>query len=54
MDHAGTDVNLEDLDIRRLFSNHVFGWFIDGIHGIKNIDVIGGLFQFTAPVPAVA
>jgi predicted TIM-barrel fold metal-dependent hydrolase len=39
--HAGTDVELEDLDIRQLYLDHVFGCFIDDIHGIKNIDVIG-------------
>ena len=31
----------DEFDVRALFKNHVFGCFIDDIHGIKNIDVIG-------------
>jgi predicted TIM-barrel fold metal-dependent hydrolase len=39
--HAATDVELDDLDLRQLYLDHVFGCFIDDVHGIKNIDVIG-------------
>ena len=41
MEHAGTDVDLDTLDIRRLFHDHVFGCFIDDAHGIASIDEIG-------------
>ncbi len=39
--HADTDIDMDDLDIRQLYLDHVFGCFIDDIHGIKNLDVIG-------------
>ena len=41
MEHAGTDVDLDTLDIRELFRDHVFGCFIDDAHGIASIDEIG-------------
>ena len=41
MDHATTDVDLNELDIRELFRDHVFGCFIDDAHGIASIDEIG-------------
>ena len=41
MDHAATDVNLDELDIRGSFRDHVFGCFIDDAHGIASIDEIG-------------
>ena len=41
MDHAATDVDLNTLDIRGLFKEHVFGCFIDDAHGIASIDEIG-------------
>jgi predicted TIM-barrel fold metal-dependent hydrolase len=41
MDHATTDVDLDTIDIRGLFSKHVFGCFIDDAHGIASIDEIG-------------
>ncbi|WP_063045169.1 amidohydrolase family protein [Nocardia pseudovaccinii] len=39
--HAGTDIDLENLDIRALFKDHIYGCFIDDIHGIASIDEIG-------------
>jgi hypothetical protein len=39
--HATTDVDLNTLDIRGLFRDHVFGCFIDDAHGIASIDEIG-------------
>jgi len=39
--HATTDVDLDALDIRRDFREHVFGCFIHDEHGIASIDVIG-------------
>jgi predicted TIM-barrel fold metal-dependent hydrolase len=41
MEHAGTDVDVNTLDIRGLFRDHVFGCFIDDAHGIASIDEIG-------------
>jgi predicted TIM-barrel fold metal-dependent hydrolase len=39
--HAGSDIDLETLDIRALFRDHVYGCFIDDAHGIASIDEIG-------------
>ncbi len=39
--HATTEVDLNTLDIRGLFRDHVFGCFIDDAHGIASIDEIG-------------
>ena len=36
-----TDVDLDTLDIRGLFRDHVFGCFIEDHHGIASIDEIG-------------
>jgi predicted TIM-barrel fold metal-dependent hydrolase len=41
MDHAGTDVDLDTLNVRALFSDHVFGCFIEDHHGIASIEEIG-------------
>jgi len=42
MDHgAGGGVDLDTLDVRETFRNHVFGCFIDDAHGIASIDEIG-------------
>jgi len=41
MQHATTDVDLDTIDIRGLFRDHVFGCFIDDAHGIASIDEIG-------------
>jgi predicted TIM-barrel fold metal-dependent hydrolase len=41
MEHASTDVDLDSLDIRALFRDHVFGCFIDDAHGIASIEEIG-------------
>jgi predicted TIM-barrel fold metal-dependent hydrolase len=44
MDHATSnldDVDLDTLDVRALFRDHVFGCFIDDAHGIASIDEIG-------------
>jgi predicted TIM-barrel fold metal-dependent hydrolase len=30
-----------DFDVRQLFRDHIFGCFIDDLHGIKNVDTIG-------------
>jgi predicted TIM-barrel fold metal-dependent hydrolase len=40
-DHAATDVNLDDLDIRRDYREHVFGCFIHDDHGIASLDEVG-------------
>jgi predicted TIM-barrel fold metal-dependent hydrolase len=39
--HAGTDVDLDVIDIRADYRGHVFGCFIDDRHGIKSLDEIG-------------
>jgi predicted TIM-barrel fold metal-dependent hydrolase len=41
MEHATTDVNLDELDVRGSFRDHVFGCFIHDTHGIASIDEIG-------------
>jgi len=44
MDHAKSDLGVVDLDtlnIRELFREHVFGCFIEDHHGIASIDEIG-------------
>ena len=41
MEHAATDVDLDTIDIRGQFRDHVFGCFIDDAHGIASIDEIG-------------
>ena len=41
MDHATTDVDLDTLNIRELFRNHVYGCFIEDHHGIASLDEIG-------------
>ena len=41
MEHAGTDVDLDTINVRELFRDHVFGCFIDDAHGIASIDEIG-------------
>ena len=41
LDHASTDVDLGELDIRATFRDHVFGCFIEDHHGIASIDEIG-------------
>jgi predicted TIM-barrel fold metal-dependent hydrolase len=42
MDHAGSDaLDLDTLDIRQTFHDHVFGCFIEDKHGIASIDEIG-------------
>ena len=39
--HATTDVDLDQLDIRGSFRDHVFGCFIEDYHGIASIHEIG-------------
>jgi predicted TIM-barrel fold metal-dependent hydrolase len=41
MEHAGTDADLDSLDIRATFRDHVFGCFIDDSHGIASLGEIG-------------
>jgi predicted TIM-barrel fold metal-dependent hydrolase len=41
MQHAGTDVDLDTIDIRELFRGHIFGCFIRDEHGIASLDEIG-------------
>jgi predicted TIM-barrel fold metal-dependent hydrolase len=41
MEHAGTDVDLNTINIRELFRDHVFGCFIEDYHGIASIGEIG-------------
>lgn len=40
-DHAGNGADLDTLDIRATFRDHVFGCFIEDTHGIASIDEIG-------------
>jgi predicted TIM-barrel fold metal-dependent hydrolase len=40
-DHATTDVDLDSLNVRELFREHIFGCFIEDRHGIASIDEIG-------------
>ncbi|HSA50293.1 MAG TPA: amidohydrolase family protein [Yinghuangia sp.] len=41
-DHANADgVDLDTLDIRQTFRDHIYGCFIDDVHGIASIDEIG-------------
>jgi len=39
--HAGTDVDLDALDIRRDYAEHVYGCFIHDEHGIASIGEVG-------------
>ena len=41
MDHAATDVSLDDIDVRATFRDHIFGCFIHDEHGIASLDEIG-------------
>jgi predicted TIM-barrel fold metal-dependent hydrolase len=41
MDHATSDVDLDSLNLRYLFREHVYGCFIEDQHGIASIDEIG-------------
>jgi hypothetical protein len=41
MDHATTDVDLDALDIRATFRDHIYGCFIEDHHGIASLDEIG-------------
>ena len=41
MDHAATDVDLDTLDIRATFRDHIYGCFIEDHHGIASLDEIG-------------
>jgi predicted TIM-barrel fold metal-dependent hydrolase len=41
MGHASTDVDMDTLNVRELFREHVFGCFIEDHHGIASIDEIG-------------
>ena len=41
MNHAGTDVDLDTINIRELFRGHLYGCFIRDEHGIASIDEIG-------------
>jgi predicted TIM-barrel fold metal-dependent hydrolase len=41
MDHATTDVDLDTLNVRELFRDHVFGCFIEDHHGIASLEEIG-------------
>jgi predicted TIM-barrel fold metal-dependent hydrolase len=41
LDHAATDVDLDQLDIRESFRNHIYGCFIEDHHGVANLDEIG-------------
>jgi hypothetical protein len=41
MEHATTDVDLDQIDIRATFRDHVFGCFIEDHHGIASLGEIG-------------
>src|SRR5580698_6061035 len=40
-DHAGSDVDFDNLDIRSSFRDHVFGCFIEDHHGVASLQEIG-------------
>jgi predicted TIM-barrel fold metal-dependent hydrolase len=40
-DFAKTDVDLDTLNLRELFQEHVYGCFIDDAHGIASLESIG-------------
>ncbi|MBB4944194.1 putative TIM-barrel fold metal-dependent hydrolase [Streptosporangium album] len=39
--HESGSLDLATFDIRQTYLDHVFGCFIDDIHGLRNLDVIG-------------
>lgn len=39
--HGESQVDLDTLDVRALYRDHVFGCFIDDIHGLRSLDEIG-------------
>ncbi|MEU2000766.1 amidohydrolase family protein [Rhodococcus sp. NPDC019627] len=39
--HAGSDLDLDALDVREVFRKHIFGCFIDDVHGIASLGEIG-------------
>ncbi|MFI0408029.1 amidohydrolase family protein [Actinomadura sp. 3N508] len=39
--HAVGSLDLDNFDLRQTYHDHVFGCFIDDVHGIRNLDVIG-------------
>jgi len=41
MGHAGNEADLDTLDIRETFRNHIFGCIIEDRHAIASIDEIG-------------
>lgn len=40
-EHAGTDIDLDTLDLQATFREHIFGCFIEDDHGLANLDKIG-------------
>jgi predicted TIM-barrel fold metal-dependent hydrolase len=40
-EHAQSDNNLDGLDVRKLFRDHVYGCFIEDVHGMSSLDVLG-------------
>lgn len=41
MGHAGNDADLDTLDIRETFRNHIYGCIIEDRHAVKSIDELG-------------
>ncbi|HTU05751.1 MAG TPA: amidohydrolase family protein [Mycobacterium sp.] len=41
MGHAGSDADLDALNVRETFRDHVYGCFIDDIHGLASLEEIG-------------
>jgi predicted TIM-barrel fold metal-dependent hydrolase len=41
MEHAGSSVNFDELDIRASFRDHVYGCFIEDHHGVASLSEIG-------------
>src|SRR6185436_14201392 len=39
--HASSDIDLDTLDLRALYHDHVFGCFIDDVHGLRSLEEIG-------------
>ena len=41
MQHTTTDVDLDTINLRELFREHIFGCFIEDHHGIASLSEIG-------------
>ena len=41
MGHAGNEADLDTLDIRETFRNHIYGCIIEDRHAVKSLDELG-------------